>query len=216
VDERPIRRAASLLCGRDGEDGLEILVVRRGASSRFLAGYVVFPGGAVDRDDEVLGSRWFGDAGQAHRAAAIRELAEETGLVLTAAGSVPAAAAADLLGPVHAAPPPPGSVPEICHWVAPPDVPVRFDARYFAASLQDAPEPVPDGGETAEAWWTTPGALLETWSTGGSKLYWPTYLTVLHLAGCGAVTDLLALTFETREPTADEEATLPRSVMEER
>ena len=48
------------------------------------------------------------------------------------------------------------------------------------------------------------------------KLYWPTYLTVLHLAGCGAVTDLLALTFETRDPTADEEATLPRSVMEER
>jgi 8-oxo-dGTP pyrophosphatase MutT (NUDIX family) len=215
MDERPIRRAASLLCGRDGEDGLEILVVERGADSRFLAGYVAFPGGAVDPDDEVLGSRWFGDGGEAHRAAAIRELAEETGLALTSAGGVPAPAA-DHLGPVHASPPAPGSLPEICHWVAPPDVPVRFDARYFAASLEGAPEPVPDGGETAAAWWTTPGALLEAWSTGERMLYWPTYLTMLHVAGCGRLADLLALTFDARDPTAEEEATLPRSVMEDR
>ncbi|MEX0984049.1 MAG: NUDIX domain-containing protein [Actinomycetota bacterium] len=215
MDERPIRRAASVLCGRDGTDGLEVLVVERGPDSRFLAGYVAFPGGAVDRDDEVLGSRWFGDGGQAHRAAAIRELAEETGLALTSAGGVPAPEA-DHLGPVHASPPAPGDLPEICHWVAPLDTPVRFDARYFGASLDGSLDPVPDGGETAAAWWTTPGALLEAWAAGDARLYWPTYLTVLHVAGCSTLADLLGLRFETREPTPEEYATLPRSVMEER
>jgi 8-oxo-dGTP pyrophosphatase MutT (NUDIX family) len=215
MDGARIRRAASLLCGRDRADGPEILVVRRGAASRFLAGYVAFPGGAVDRDDEVLASRWFGDGGEAHRAAAIRELAEETGLALTAAGGVPAPAA-DHLGPVHAAPPAPGALPEVCHWVAPEDVPVRFDARYFAAALQDAPEPVPDGGETEAVWWVTPGALLEGWAAGEHLLYWPTYLTVLHVAGCASLADLLVLRFATRDPTPEEEATLPRSVMEDR
>ena len=213
--ERPIRRAASLLCGKDEADGLQILVVERGAGSRFLAGYVAFPGGAVDEDDEILASRWFGDAGQAHRAAAIRELAEETGLALTSTGGVPAPAA-DHLGPVHTSPPAPGDLPEVCHWIAPPDVPVRFDARYFAAALKGAPDPVPDGTETAAAWWTTPAALLEEWGAGDRRLYWPTYLTVLHLSGCGSVADLLALSFVTRDPTAVEEATLPPSVMEDR
>jgi len=215
MDERPIRRAASLICGRDGASGLEVLVVERGADSRFLAGYVTFPGGAVDVDDEVLASRWFGDAGEAHRAAAVRELAEETGLALTSAGGVPAPAA-DHLGPVHTSPPAPGDLPEVCHWIAPPDVPVRFDARYFAAALTGAGAPVPDGGETAAAWWTSPGQLLEGWAAGTRLLYWPTYLTVLHLAGCAGLADLLALSYETREPTAEEEATLPRSVMEDR
>jgi len=215
MQERLIRRAASLICGRDGVGGLEVLFVERGADSRFLAGYVAFPGGAVDAEDEVLASRWFGDSGQAPRAASIRETAEETGLALTADGGV-AAPAADHLAPVHAAPPAPGDLPEVCHWIAPEDVPVRFDARYFAAALPLGLVPVPDGGETAAAWWSPPGALMEEWSRGVRKLYWPTYLTMLHVAGCLATVDLLAMRFETRDPTPEEEATLPTSVMEER
>jgi 8-oxo-dGTP pyrophosphatase MutT (NUDIX family) len=215
IDERPIRRAASLLFGREGDDGLQVLVVERGADSRFLAGYIAFPGGAVEPDDEVLASRWFGDGGEAHRAAAVRELAEETAIALTSSGAVPAPAA-DHLGPVHAAPPAPVDLPEVCHWIAPAEVPVRFDARYFAAIADEPPEPVPDGSETAGAWWTSPTALLAAWGAGQRKLYWPTYLTVLHLAGCGGLDDLMDLSFETREPTAEEEAMLPRSVMEDR
>src|SRR5918992_4677885 len=38
----PLRKAASAIVGRDGEDGLEVLVLERGSSSRFLAGYVAF------------------------------------------------------------------------------------------------------------------------------------------------------------------------------
>ena len=48
VDDDPIREAASAVVARDGEEGLEVLVLERGASSRFLPGYVAFPGGSTD------------------------------------------------------------------------------------------------------------------------------------------------------------------------
>src|SRR4026209_2300403 len=83
------RPAATVIAARDGVDGVEVLVLQRSPSSRFLPGYVVFPGGAVDAGDSELARRWFGDAGEAWRAGAIRELAEETGLALTSSGLRP-------------------------------------------------------------------------------------------------------------------------------
>lgn len=193
--QRPIRHAASLIAGRDAPGGVfQVLVVERGAGARFLPGYVAFPGGAVDDADTQAAARWFGDPGEASRAAAVRELAEETAI--------------DLVG-IDAS-----ALPQICRWVAPEEVPVRFDARYFAADVPSA-EPVPDGGETAAAWWADPVTLLGEWEAGDRKLYWPTWLTMTHVAGCRAVADLLALRFEPREPTPDEAATMPRSVMEQ-
>jgi 8-oxo-dGTP pyrophosphatase MutT (NUDIX family) len=194
-DERPIRRAASVIAGRDGLDGLEVLVVERGPGARFLPGYVAFPGGAVDPGDAHLAARRFGDPLEDARAAALRELLEETGI------DAAAARAADLA--------------EVCHWVAPPEVPVRFDARYFAIALGPGAEPVPDGGETAAAWWTGPGVLLDEWERGARKLYWPSWYTLRQVARCASVAELLALRFETRDPTPEEERTMPVSVMEQ-
>ena len=75
MDERPIRRAASVVCVRaDGDGEPEVLVVRRSPESRFLPGYVAFPGGAVDAGDAAHAERWFGDPALAPRAAAVREL----------------------------------------------------------------------------------------------------------------------------------------------
>jgi 8-oxo-dGTP pyrophosphatase MutT (NUDIX family) len=194
--ERPIRRAAALIAGRDVPGGgLEVLVVERGAGSRFLPGYVAFPGGAVDDADAEAAARWFGDHREASRAAAVRELAEETAI--------------DLAG-IEA-----WALPELCHWVAPEDTPVRFDARYFGVDGAAAPAPVPDGGETAAAWWASPAGLLAGNDTGERKLYWPTWFTMQQLAMCSSVADLLALRFETRDPTDDEIADLPRWVMED-
>jgi len=61
------RQSASLILVRDGERGLELLLVRRNPAARFMGGFWVFPGGAVDR-------------GEDHRAAAVRELGEEAGV----------------------------------------------------------------------------------------------------------------------------------------
>jgi 8-oxo-dGTP pyrophosphatase MutT (NUDIX family) len=212
VQERPIRAAASAICVRAGRSGEpEVLVVERSSDSRFLPGYVAFPGGAVDHDDHERAIRWFADKEQAHRAAAIRELVEEVGLAVTSAGVLPAAG----LDPVDADPPDPVGIREICHWVAPPEVPVRFDARYFAIPTEAATAPVVDGREVVRAWWVSPRTLLSGWSDGEHKLYWPTWFTVAELAACASGEDVLALRFETREPTEDEQARMPRHVMEQ-
>lgn len=68
------RQSASVILVRDAAGGLELLLVRRNPRQRFMGGFWVFPGGALD-------------AGEPHAAAAARELAEEAGI----AGLDPAA-----------------------------------------------------------------------------------------------------------------------------
>ena len=206
-----IRHAASVVAVREGEGDPEVLVLERGEGSRFLPGYVVFPGGALDVGDAALAGRWFGDVGEASRAAAVRELVEEAGLALTRAGLVDAGDP-DSLDPVHAAPPSADQLHELARWVAPHEVPVRFDARYFTVLAPSGLDPAPDGGEAAHAWWASPRELLAEWQVGARKLYWPTYATMLELAACNSVEAIARLTFETREPADDEVARLPRSV----
>jgi hypothetical protein len=101
---------------------------------------------------------------------------------------------------------------EVAHWVAPERVPVRFDARFYAVEVPWGQEPSPDGGETTAAWWEAPARLMEDWSDGKRKLYWPTYFTMLAVVGCTTVEDLLAVRIETREPDARELERLPRDV----
>ena len=204
----PIRAAASAVVGRDGPEGLEVLVLERGPGSRFLPGYVAFPGGSTDPQDEEHAARWFGTSEESRRACAIRELAEEVSLVLTAEGLEPV----DALDAVDAAPPTTEQLEDIAHWVAPAEVPVRFDARYFAVRAPTGIDPVPDGTETAAAWWISPRRLLDEWQAEHRLLFWPTYFTVRVLATCGSVADLFALRIQTREPTASELDRLPRSI----
>lgn len=61
------RQSASLILVRDGDPGVELLLVRRNPKQRFMGGFWVFPGGAVE-------------AGESHRVTAVRELAEEAGV----------------------------------------------------------------------------------------------------------------------------------------
>lgn len=63
----PPRQSASVIVLRDAAGGPELLLVQRTPQQRFMGGFWVFPGGAVD------------DA-ESHRATAVRELAEEAGV----------------------------------------------------------------------------------------------------------------------------------------
>ena len=54
---------------RGGDRALEVLLVRRNPSQRFMGGAWVFPGGAVDADED-------------HRVAGVREVAEEASIEL--------------------------------------------------------------------------------------------------------------------------------------
>lgn len=207
--EREIRPAATVIAARDGERGVEVLVMRRGAGQRFLAGFLVFPGGAVDPEDAERAERWFGDPGEASRAAAVRELVEEAGLVLTAEGVfAEVGSAEEALARVSASPPPAGALREIAHWVAPPEVPVRFDARFYAVAAAPGVEPRPDGHEAEDLWWARPVDVLIGFADGTCELYWPTFKTMEGLATCDDVEAVLAqrLTQVEVETDEDEEA----------
>lgn len=208
VDE--LRLAASVIAGRDAPAGLELLVIERSRASRFLPGYVAFPGGATSDGDADLAVEWFGTADEASRACAIRELAEETALALTVDGLGPIGGW-DPLSPVGMAPPSVDQLPEMAHWIAPEDLPVRFDARYYGVESIDGLEPTPDGTEAAAAWWSSVADLLADYEAGLRKLWWPTYYTLVQVAACRSVADLLVMRFETREPTDAETEALARS-----
>jgi 8-oxo-dGTP pyrophosphatase MutT (NUDIX family) len=206
-----IRLAASLIGVRDGSDGPEVLVIERTTDHRFLPGYVAFPGGAVDPDDAPLAERWFGDPGEASRAAAVRELVEEVGLAMTEETTLGVDRDAPMT-PIDDAPPRVARLPEVARWIAPEQVPVRFDARYYAARMDGATDPVPDGVEAAKAWWESPRELMRAWEVGELLFYWPTHFTMKALAGCRDVEEVLGLRLSTREPDDDELGLLPRSV----
>ncbi len=212
--DEAIRQAASVVAAREGARGPEVLVLERAGGQRFLPGYVVFPGGAVDEADGELARAWFGDGDEAPRAAGVRELAEEAGLALTGAG-LRSPGVGGWLADVRDSPPAAEQLVEIAHWVAPPTVPVRFDARYFAVAAPGGVEPRADGREATSAWWASPAELLAGFRDGGRRLYWPTFFTMLALDGCRNVEELLALRLRTREPREDELERLPRSTFEQ-
>jgi 8-oxo-dGTP pyrophosphatase MutT (NUDIX family) len=175
------RPAATLVVVRPAGDGIEVLALRRSEGTRFLPGFVVFPGGVIEPGDGALADELFGDPGEAARGCALRELAEEAGLRVTAEGVEPARTA----GPV-----PIERLPEIARWVAPEFLETRFDARFFATTAPRGVEPKPDGVEIEEAWWARPEELL------GGSLMWPTLVTVRALAACRTPGEVLALRVE--------------------
>ncbi|MFM8999686.1 MAG: NUDIX hydrolase [Actinomycetota bacterium] len=180
------RPAATVVVAREGDPGPEVLVLRRGAGQRFLPGFVAFPGGAIDPGDAAAARRWFGSEAEADvaRACAVRELAEELGIAMTAHGLVAADAPLDA---VESAPPRADDLVEVSRWVAPEPVAVRYDARFFAVRAGHGLDPRPDGVEAASAWWVTPAALL----ADEPALYHPTWSVLSAIAGCGDVGAIL-------------------------
>ena len=197
-----IREAASVVAVRSGAEGPQVLVLERGPDSRFLPSYIVFPGGAVDGDDAALAERWFGSPDEAARAAAVRELVEEAGLALTATGIVDAGEP-DTLARIHAAPPTADQLRELCHWIAPEEVPVRFDARYYAVEAPAGLDPAPDGDEAIHAWWVSPAMLWPSGSGASASSTGRPGTRCTRLAECVTAEDLLGLRFETREPNEE-------------
>jgi 8-oxo-dGTP pyrophosphatase MutT (NUDIX family) len=100
-----LRDAATVMLVRDGDDGLEVFMLRRNLNSDFVGGAYVFPGGAVDdadrhadlervcrgrSDDQASSLLGVDSGGLAYWVAAIRESFEEAGVLLAtdAAGNV--------------------------------------------------------------------------------------------------------------------------------
>lgn len=145
VDKTAIRDAATIIVVRNRHTDPQILMGQRGAKAAFFPNKFVFPGGAVDAADaevplltalpEVCRARLLEDAprdmSNALAAAAIRELWEETGLILGKPGDWPdapedwAGFAAQGYRPDAAA------LQFVFRAITPTGRPRRFDARFF-------------------------------------------------------------------------------------
>jgi 8-oxo-dGTP pyrophosphatase MutT (NUDIX family) len=146
------RQAATVIVLRGGDQTLEVLLVRRTTSARFMGGVWVFPGGAVD-DAE-------GEGDAAQRVAAIRELHEEAGIVLDD----------------------PDALVRFSRWITPAEVVVRFDTHFFLAPIPEGQEPRIDGQEIVAFGWFAPDAALSAHEDGTIELVFPTIKHLEQLA----------------------------------
>ena len=160
-EETVPRPAATVILLRGGGETLEVLLVRRNPDSRFMGGAWVFPGGAVDRNEE--------EGQGALRAAAVRELTEEAGIRLSAA---------DELTPFS-------------RWITPAEVKIRFDTWFYLATLPEGQEPEIDGAEIVDARWYGPQAALDAAAAGELFLVFPTIKHLEQLSGFASSAVLL-------------------------
>lgn len=186
-------------------------MLRRSAVSRFAPGFLVFPGGMVEKRDGPLAERLFGDPGELARACAVRELYEETGLLLTASGlqlvqERPPLEERDL-DPLAR-----DAFVEIARWVAPESLEIRFDAVFFAAAAPRGLDAVPDGVEAEAASWVVPEDVLLESTRGDTPLMWPTLVTLERLASASGVEEVLAMRIEQLEPGHEERDATVRGV----
>src|SRR3954451_17704112 len=146
------REAASVILLRGGEDALELLLVQRDPHARFMGGVWVFPGGAVDAHE--------GEGDEAHRTAAVRELAEE--------------AAIEGIDPA--------TLVKFSRWITPAEVKTRFDTHFFLALAPEGAEPAVDGSECVDLGWFTPQGALDAHAAGDILLVFPTIKHLEQLA----------------------------------
>ena len=166
-----IRDAASLILLKDAAGGPRVLLGRRVASSRFMPGMYVFPGGVLQREDfhaatagelareyaPLMGVR--GDHAKANALAktAIRETLEETGLMLGAPGDVGALSEPGWrLVKATGLQPKLSSLRYLGLAVTPPALPLRFNARFFLAPAADAHGTPADSDELEDLRWVEP------------------------------------------------------------
>jgi 8-oxo-dGTP pyrophosphatase MutT (NUDIX family) len=159
------RPSASLLLLRGGDAALEVLLVRRTPKARFMGGFWVFPGGAVEPGDRAAT-----DEDGAHRAAAVRELAEE--------GAIEGVDPASLVG--------------FSRWVTPETSGIRFDTRFYLAAAPVGAQPRVDGEECVDAGWFAPGAALDAYDRGDLPLVLPTLKHFEAILEFGSAAQLLA------------------------
>lgn len=162
--ETPPRLASTVILLRGGGDALELLLVKRNPEARFMGGVWVFPGGAVDREDE-------GEGEVALRAAGVRELEEEAGIVLDD----------------------PAALVPFSRWITPAEVKIRFDTWFFLAPAPSYDVEVRIDEQEAVDWgWYTPQAALAAHRAGEILLVFPTIKHLEQLSPFGSVDELVS------------------------
>lgn len=225
------RMASAVMLLRDRAEGqdIEVFMVRRVIQSDFMPDVYVFPGGSVAKDD-LAAEREDGICtpvassaadpegrtalGTGVRAAAIRELFEEAGVLLAyrtdkvlailqedvsrfagyrqafneREGSLIAMAHAENLRLAT------DHLGYFAHWVTPEGMPKRFDTHFFITTAPAEQQAAHDQLETSEGMWIRPSEALERYNNGTFPLVFATIQQLRGLAEFNSVQDALQYT----------------------
>lgn len=171
--------AATVLALRPSSTGFEVLMVKRNARG-FFGGLAVFPGGRVEDVDVPAGLS--SDDDLSHRNAALREFAEETGILITPTGTEKVPGVRDHAYyewlDAHGHEPNVDGLVLVSRWVTPEIAPRRFDTRFYVAVCDDPPEVEIDTSELIGHEWVTPADALDRHGSGTWSMVRP---TIAHL-----------------------------------
>jgi 8-oxo-dGTP pyrophosphatase MutT (NUDIX family) len=163
-DDGELPVAGTALVVRDGDAGIQVLLIQRPDRGSFASAWV-FPGGKVEASDRDGLPEDTTEEDVARRAAA-RETLEETGLVIQPGVTL------SLWDP------PAGAHPRIRTW--------------FFLAADPGGELTLAEGEVVGAEWVRPRDLLERHASGEATLYPPTWVTLAAIADAADFAELVA------------------------
>ena len=215
AEETIPRPSSTVVLVRSGKSCPEVFMVKRHAKSSFGSSFA-FPGGVLEAADARVHDFGTGmSAAQAGKllqmesgaldyySAAIRELFEESG-VLLAAHSMSARELAASRNALNA-----GSLAwdrftreqqlqlrygelhYFSFWITPPGLPKRYSARFFLAELPGSQLASHDGGELTDSCWMPAADILAARKLKQMKLPYATRKTLKRVAAFGRTADLL-------------------------
>lgn len=208
------RESATVLLLRD--DPFEVLMVGRAARGAF-ASALVFPGGAIDPDDRdaawselVASVAELTPAERALRIGAIREVWEETGILLTDGEAPPREPGVAFREAVvsTAARIRIDALTRFGHWITPAIESRRFDTHFFLAQAPRDQVAVPDGTETLSVEWMPPAAAVELAVSGERPIIFPTMVNLARLAESTSSAEAIAKARERPPVTVQPEITV--------
>ena len=163
--------SATILLIRDGDQGLEILLLKRNSNAKNMADVWMFPGGKIDADD--MGNT------ELERAAAggLRELSEEASISLNVE-----------------------SLTTFSHWLTPSGQKRRFATWFFIAVLPADASVQVDGEEMVDAVWINPWHAVSEHKAGRLRLPPPTVVSLLDVAQSETAEEAIAKADNRRAP----------------
>lgn len=213
------RPAATILVCKDGSEGIETFMVVRHHQIDFMPGALVFPGGKLaetDHHPEVrgfcTGAEKLDDAELALQVAGIREVFEETGILLARQRGDTALVPADRLAGLEAYRDTLNTgevgildflkteelvlacdlMHKFAHWITPPTVPKRYDTHFFIARAPEDHVAIHDGTESVDSVWITPERVMREADEGKWNVIFPTRCNLMLLGESASVEDAIA------------------------
>lgn len=221
----PAKPSATIVLIREAASDPEILMVRRRAGDAFGDSYT-FPGGVVDGDESAAHAFCQGktaehadtelnvtSGGLDYYSAAVRELFEETGILLArnprgswafSDDSKSESRLRELRGALNS-----GALPwaellrkhDLCvacdalryfsFWETPVRLPKRWATRFFLAEVPPGQDAEHDGNELTDSCWMTAADVLSSGDSGDMKLPFPTIASLREFAAFRTVDAML-------------------------